>query len=295
MEYKYEIDKRYSKVCKTCGTKFYKKKCSSLKIWENRIFCSLKCRRNGKGKPKNRVLLEKPIIVYCKNCGNRITIKTYSERKKQFCSVSCSSKYSQKERNYWNDERREAKSRSMKMRVLEGKWINPIFCPNAKEKMIQTKNKKPVTFNKSRIELASKLAAERLINGKNENLGSYKFGKMGYFYSNKNTRYIKYRSNYEKRCYEILENLDVVTSYESEPFRIEYIVEGIKRNYIPDLLVTYLDGTKKLIEVKPISKLYCKDTLIKKLYADNYCKDNNINSYEIWTETILFPNRRNEI
>lgn len=297
--YKDEFDYSNHKICKTCGDIYYRRKCESFKHWEGRKFCSLFCRRPSNNKNlKNRIFIKSPTIPYvliCLNCNKEFTVKTnYARRTRKFCSKSCVTIYHQKNRNYWdNDTARKEKLRKKQKELVEnGEWNNPILIGDAAKRMKETKAKNPVVFTEDRLELASKIAAQRLVDGENENLGCYLYGKIGTFYSEKNNCNIKFRSSFERKAYELLEDDNNVLSYIVEPFRIKYIINKKVRYYVPDLLITYNNGVQKLVEIKPVDKLLTKDTLIKQKFSIEYCNSNNIEGgYEIWTETVLFPNR----
>jgi hypothetical protein len=59
------------------------------------------------------------------------------------------------------------------------------------------------------------------------------------------------KSSYETRFVELLEADDDVVSFIYEPFKIVYEFKGRKLNYVPDFLVTYVDGSEVICEVKP--------------------------------------------
>jgi hypothetical protein len=69
----------------------------------------------------------------------------------------------------------------------------------------------------------------------------------------------------------------------------------IKSNYIVDIFVEYIDGSKKLIEVKP--EAWLKDEIIQcKLEAAKLEAEKIGIEFEIWTEMKLFGhvyNKRN--
>uniref|UniRef100_A0A6M3KS59 Nuclease associated modular domain-containing protein n=1 Tax=viral metagenome TaxID=1070528 RepID=A0A6M3KS59_9ZZZZ len=116
----------------------------------------------------------------------------------------------------------------------------------------------------------------------------------GYFYSKKNRKEIHYRSSYELFAYELLEKMSMVFSYEVEPFSITYR-KGFDEigEYIPDILITYMDGSQELIEVKPERELE-NDNVVKKIKAaKKYCKKNDM-SFSIWTENQVFKNKIRE-
>lgn len=191
----------------------------------------------------------------------------------------------------WTKELRLKKATHQKRIMESGQWINPIYIDGVIEKIKRTKQANPIKFSEERLELSSKLAAERMISNKNSNVGCYKYGNMGYFFSKKNNKDLRFRSQFEKRAFEFLENDDSVIKYEHEPFHIKYIIDGKSRYYIPDILANYKLGKQKLIEVKPLAMTNTKEFLAKQEYAKDYCIAKNI-TYELWTEVLLFPNRK---
>lgn len=131
--------------------------------------------------------------------------------------------------------------------------------------------------------LRSELATKRHI----EDPGGFGKGhyKSGWFDSEKNTCEIYYASSYELLAFKILEQMAAVRSYERCKFSIDYINPKDKQvhPYIPDVLVVYADGTKQIIEIKPISLL--EDEVNKaKFSAANEQLGGN---YLIWTEKDL--------
>lgn len=47
----------------------------------------------------------------------------------------------------------------------------------------------------------------------------------------------------------------MVDSFEEQPFRIRYVLDGKTRHYTPDMLVLTKDGRRLVVEVKPKSKV----------------------------------------
>jgi len=93
------------------------------------------------------------------------------------------------------------------------------------------------------------------------NLGNSSF-KKGRILTNK-SGLVRYMSGYELRLIELLEADPQVAYFRSQPLSIKYHhFDGSLHRYIPDFLVTYTDGSKLLIEVKPTCFL---DTEINKL------------------------------
>ncbi len=109
----------------------------------------------------------------------------------------------------------------------------------------------------------------------------------GNFISKKNGgASMHYRSGWELKVYKILEEMHEVMNYRVEPFSIPYFFEGKERNYIPDLLVNFVDGTRKLFEIKPRNQLGVEQIKAKKLAAEQYCLARGI-SYEMITEITI--------
>lgn len=78
------------------------------------------------------------------------------------------------------------------------------------------------------------------------------------------TKIPTYRSSWEYKVFQWLDETPGITSWASEPIKIPYQnpITGKVSNYIPDLLFKYIDRTGKerieLIEIKPL-----KETLLE--------------------------------
>lgn len=115
----------------------------------------------------------------------------------------------------------------------------------------------------------------------------------GIFISEKNGgKSYTYRSSYELRCYELLEEDTLVVSYEAESFTLEYIdMAGKTRLYIPDLLVLFKDGSLQVWEVKPEVMLLNGDVQRKAAACRQFMHHNFkdvVHSYKFITEKHLF-------
>lgn len=78
----------------------------------------------------------------------------------------------------------------------------------------------------------------------------------GKYYSVKNKKYVTYRSSYELRFFHMLEEDKNVVSYEVESVKVPYKdLDGKFRNYIPDAIVSYKDGSIRICEIKPEAML----------------------------------------
>jgi hypothetical protein len=110
--------------------------------------------------------------------------------------------------------------------------------------------------------------------------GDFKHSHIrGYFESKKNNKKIYYGSSYELRCIFLLEDDEKVLCYErAECFKDS---KGKFRN--PDLLVTYLNGSKFLFEIKPKSRLEESDVIEQINESKMYSEKNKI-TFKLWTE-----------
>lgn len=84
------------------------------------------------------------------------------------------------------------------------------------------------------------------------------------------------RSSYESTYARMLDADPNVTSWEHEPLRIPYLFEGSIRNYVPDFLITHVDGKKTLVEVKPDSLVDTASNIAKLKAATSWCELNDI-------------------
>lgn len=113
--------------------------------------------------------------------------------------------------------------------------------------------------------------------------------KTGIHHSPKCAKPIKYRSGWEKSCIDFFDYNDNIIKYDYEPFAISYVANtkiNKIRKYYPDFLIELKDGTKKIIEVKPKSKLCDQKVIKKSIAAQIWCKANGY-IYEFWTDDII--------
>ena len=96
------------------------------------------------------------------------------------------------------------------------------------------------------------------------------------------------RSTYEKRYCELLDTSQDVRTYRSEPMYIPYSSGETVRNYVPDFLVTYLDGSCVLVEVKPMALVNLPGNVVKINAARNWCAENGM-KFLVITERELYP------
>jgi len=96
--------------------------------------------------------------------------------------------------------------------------------------------------------------------------------RSGDFVSAKNGgKLIHYRSGWECKCYELLEEWDKVVAYAGEPIRIPYLWMGEERTYKPDIVIDYADGRREVWEIKPANQTNLKQNKAKWHSAKEYC------------------------
>ncbi len=98
---------------------------------------------------------------------------------------------------------------------------------------------------------------------------------------------VHYRSSYELKLYELLDNDQDVIQYEVEPFIIQYHYKGFVKNYMPDLLVHYGNGKQILIEIKPYKLTQKSRNMAKIKAAIKYCRDKNM-KFRVMMEKDIF-------
>jgi hypothetical protein len=113
-----------------------------------------------------------------------------------------------------------------------------------------------------------------------------------HYFSKKNNTFLYYDSGLELQAFEILEKTDDVKSYKRCDFWIVYEYEGKSYRYIPDIQITFQDGSHKIVEVK--SDFYLNATINKNLAkfeaARKYCQNKNNTEFLFWKESLIKGN-----
>lgn len=238
-------------------------------------------------------ILEDEAEKYCEICENANSFYTIIKGYHTYCSRRCASQ---------GEDRKKAVSRGLKSlfnntkekeKILEKRrttnlerYGHGMFLQSEQweEECLEKYGVNHPKKTKESRERQSRKISNDIVSGKFNPRRNY---KTGYFFSNKNQTKLYYRSSYELLAYQLLEQISNVKSYETEPFKIPYKDRnGINRHYVPDILITYFDGSKELIEIKPERRLQEEDNLFKAEIARQYCKDNGI-TFNIWTEKYL--------
>lgn len=122
-----------------------------------------------------------------------------------------------------------------------------------------------------------------------------RFGRSvrGTHLSPKLGRPVNFMSLYEKKAFEVLDLMHIVSGYEEQPFDLPYFYEGNRFTYIPDVLVYLADSRKVLLEIKPESRLKSPRVQAKHAAAQAFCRNKGM-FFMVVTETQLFKEQRIE-
>lgn len=144
--------------------------------------------------------------------------------------------------------------------------------------------------NKKRSLLKPKHTKEEHIKKNGAYFNKGKRYRSGKYFSNKAGKEVEYRSLYEYAFYKGMDSDSGVIKYIVEPMKIPYTdSSGLRRNYIPDVLVLYTTGKMELCEIKPSSAKKAINVQLKARAAVAYLKDNAINAkYRFITEKEIF-------
>jgi hypothetical protein len=127
----------------------------------------------------------------------------------------------------------------------------------------------------ARREKISKHHAEAIRTGKMQ-LPDSNWSRPSRFWSEKNQKEFYCRSQLELGFVKCLEQMSMVSSFEMEAVTIPYMWEGAEHNYVPDILVTYVDGSRELIEVKPERRQEDERVMVKTAAAVQWCQAREI-------------------
>ena len=143
-----------------------------------------------------------------------------------------------------------------------------------------------LTRSEQTKELMADIKSSQWLDGKYNGVNFKSFYKKGKYFSNKLNKEVFYRSSYEKEVYEFLDTDSTVLTYLSEPVRIRYEDGNQGRYYLPDLLITYNNGSQKLVEIKPKYLVSTIKNQSKFKAARQYCDEKGI-IFEVWTEETI--------
>lgn len=96
------------------------------------------------------------------------------------------------------------------------------------------------------------------------------------------------RSKYEEYFFSELHKDTSVIKFEVEPFKIPYKFGSKNKTYLPDILVTYRNGSKILVEIKTSQEVDFISNQTKFEAAHKYAEENGY-KFEVWVTPSLAP------
>lgn len=246
-------------------------------------FCSVECfHLHSRGGQKQE------LTKNCKNCKKKFTV-LFIDRKQEFCSRSCAKTgefhpYYGKEGptkgikpwSYGLTKKTDIRIASLALKVSETHKRQFVDGIRTNRGMNNPNWGKTVADRTpEQLENYSKGAIQRVLDGF---VGNWRNFKTGYFSSKKNAKELFYRSSYEYRIMNCLENMENVIAYQHEPFSIKY---GTGKRYVPDFLVFYHDGSRELIETKCARKDWTESTELKMKAGEEYCASFEAMKYKL--------------
>jgi hypothetical protein len=236
----------------------------------------------------------------CEYCQSPIIDK--NKKRNRFCNKSCSNAWqhaSGKRRDYLNDkstmewwiekyglEEALSKKQDWKQSVSAATSgdKNPMFGKTYQIHGLVAENnrrkgKKNIEiYGKEKAEIISKKLSEKCKGSKNPAYGKI-YENCGISRCQGTYKGVRFRSSYEISFLVHLENSGMeLNSVISEPFSIEYEIDGISRTYAPDFQIG-----KLLLEIKPKSLLNLEENRLKAEAATKYCLNKNLD-FKVITE-----------
>lgn len=233
--------------------------------------CSRSCARSKQWKTNNdyRATM-KTITSETMTRTNKETLwkdEDFRNRKSDAMKDLNNTQWSDKE---FKDKMSVVGSKRMKAQHLDEKFLK------AKYESTQTPE-----FRK----MQSDRAVKRHIENPEGFVGEGSWYKQGWYESKKNNCEIYYQSSYELKAFELLEKLDVVKYFNRYKFSTDYLNPKDLQihQYIPDVEVVYMDGSRQIVEIKAEWQL--EDEIVKaKILAG---KEKFGSEYVVWTQKDL--------
>lgn len=257
------------------------KKCYNCErnLHDNRLFCGMSCVLEFNNKMHALMTLK------CEWCNEAFTVSSVRYSGQRFCCDE-----------HMRLSRRNGESLIIQKQCKNCHSVMNLIFKNRKQRFCSLSCKQSGVFNPLygrhagsderatlRGQNVSKGLTKSIVSGSlkpsnhKHDSGMYDSVKMGRIW---------YRSSYEKRAYEILDADDTVISFNKEPFSIIYEFDKKIKRYVPDIIINYHDGSKKLIEVKPAGMIGLPQNIAKQTAAIKFCADAGI-MFECWTEVEL--------
>jgi hypothetical protein len=259
-------------LCKECGRDFKSFKSLGLHIVQSHWELGIGKRVAVETYFKEHMMV--PGEDKCRDCGKDLNFYGLVDRFKGGQCYNCRQKSATISRN-----NKEGAREKLSEQARERNRTDPSFGWGnlSKTKIEEMKVKRNATKTELRKnpEYWNKTVGA-LIRGGNK-------GHGGWHVSPKVVGKVSYDSSWELSAFKSLDADERVLSYERKLFPISYVCEGVTKSYYPDILITYVDGSKELVEIKPDRKLTDITVQLKLLAAAKWSLNNNI-PFSVWTE-----------
>ena len=252
-------------------------------------------------------------VVYvcrCDACEARIEaslcrIKRYPHR--HFCDVKCMGRHKREHPEAWpnNSAARntpEACAKAMATRSrriaageIKHSWTGRHHSEETKRHLSEvSKGDKRSGANngmfgrhhseEARAKMSEK-KAQAIVEGRFRAYGTR--NKTGWYESTKTGRRHFFRSGWEEATMKFLDNDPMVVTWDYECVRIPYCYDDHKRWYVPDFIVSFVDGTRDMWEVKPKQFLETERVRLTAAAGEAYCKEHGFGQYRHITKQVM--------
>lgn len=248
-------------------------------------------------------------VVYrlkCEACGEIIEGSRcrYLRSRMHFCDNSCRGRYKREHPETWqkaiealNSPESHAKAKkTIQKKAACGEWRHWLGKKHSEEtkrhlSMLASDGRRAGENNGMYGRRHSDEAREKMSETKSCLIAEGRFraygtnNRKGWYESSKAGRCF-YRSSWELAVMQHLDADDDVCTWSFEKIRIPYRLNNNKRWYVPDFLVTRVNGTRQLIEVKPREFVNADRPRLKAEAAQRWCEENDA-TYVIVTREVM--------
>lgn len=239
---------RVALTCEVCGKQYEKSELQAI----GRKTCSRECYLSTCDSRQPDVTKQ------CEQCGDSFTVVFY-KRDQRFCSKGCAhtgehnpmfgkpgSLAGKPSWNHGKTAKTDERIAALGQKISDG--AKAAFAAGERSNV----GEKNPNFGRTRdtrtpeqLENYSKAASQRIVDG----VSGYGWGRLyGTYDAKKSLKPVKFKSSWELATMMAWDRDDKIISYEYEPaiFKID---DGHRA--VPDFLVTFADGAKRFVEVKP--------------------------------------------
>jgi len=168
------------------------------------------------------------------------------------------------------------------------------FSDDHKKRISETRKKNKIAcgennpmYGKHHSKESIKKMSESICNQINNGRNLYANHEKGYFHSDRLNEDVWYDSSYEKIALKIFEKDLNIVKFGRSYMKVPYIYKEKEKFSVPDFRLTFVDGSEKIIEIKPERKLkLIEKERIKVEAISIYCIANGL-LFETWTEKDL--------